>query len=174
MIPQRGPFIRASIFGVPLLVHWSLPLLDVLVAFVPFMYRSGKSALISGVVISLSVMALVLVHEFGHALAAASCGVKVEGIVLSARGGACLVERPSSIGKNAVILCGGVVAQLIVFLITAAFINVLGAPRDGPLIALVFVFLGINVFYMLISALPMHGSDGSKILDLLRGGQTSV
>lgn len=102
---RHGPFGSAvplgRVFGVPLFLHWSAPLLVVLLglslgaatlpAWVPD--RSHATYTIAGTVGALLLMASLLLHEGAHAVAARRAGVEVQDMTVWALGGVTRMGR---------------------------------------------------------------------------------
>nr|WP_084729162.1 site-2 protease family protein [Streptacidiphilus neutrinimicus] len=114
---EPGPFRSAvpfgRVFGVPLRLHWSAPLLVVLLGFslgagtLPAWApgRSHATYALAGTAGALLLLASLLLHEGAHAVVARRAGVQVQDMTVWALGGATLMGRadqPRSAFKIAV------------------------------------------------------------------------
>ena len=81
------------IYGVDVRVHVTFALLIGWVAFIFWRQEQTITASIMGVFFILAVFLCVVLHEFGHALAAGRYGIKTRDIILLPIGGAALLER---------------------------------------------------------------------------------
>jgi Zn-dependent protease len=151
-----------SLFGIPVRVHATFPLVLVLYAAEAGRTGSARDALL-GAALVLCVFACVVLHELGHSLVVRRYGIRVRDIVLFPIGG---VARAESIPEDprqemAVAIAGPIVN----FVIAGVLFGVLaahGIPPDGSgfLVDLAWVNLVLGVFN-LVPAFPM---DGGRIL----------
>ena len=105
-------------------------------------------------------LALILLHEFGHAVVVRMAGGRATEVMLTGFGGHCAwVGGVSPVGRAA-IACGGVAAQLIL-LVGALTLDALGLVPPGPAAALV---LGAatysNAWLIGLNLLPITPLDG--------------
>ena len=171
--PEHGPYLRVTVLGVPIYLHWSLPLLGAGIGLLPAMYTPPGRGFTACLWVTAFLVLLVLLHEIGHAVCARAVSARVHGIVLSALGGCCFCEEPVQLGRKLVILLGGIGAQLALLVVSSGLLWLLGAPSSEALTCLVFVFVGVNVVYIAFSAFPSNGSDGERILAAIREGRKS-
>lgn len=125
---MKGSFHIATVTGIPVKIHWTFGLLLLWVA-----YETSKGGfkpwmVFLSVLFVLSVFFCVILHEFGHALAARKYGVKTFDIMMTPIGGIARLERmPEGKGQEFwVALAGPVVNFLIVGLIWLGFLIVQG------------------------------------------------
>jgi Zn-dependent protease len=149
-----GPsFLLGRVRGVPVRLHWSAPL--------GALFFGGLS--ISG---GLAWLALVLIHEAGHAVLAYWFGRGVIGLSVHAFGGECEWVPGTKRWSQEIIAWGGVLAQAALFaLVMAASVVVplehwLGAPAFGVLTA-------YNLFILAFNLLPVGNLDGRRAWRLL-------
>ncbi|MEP6645442.1 MAG: site-2 protease family protein [Saprospiraceae bacterium] len=90
---MKGSFHIATISGIPLKVHWSFGLLLLWVAFETSKEGFQPILLVLSIAIVLSVFFCVILHEFGHALAARRFGVQTFDIIMTPIGGIARLER---------------------------------------------------------------------------------
>ncbi|MGW3045882.1 site-2 protease family protein [Kitasatospora sp. NPDC001159] len=101
---MRGSAPLGRIFGVPLRIHWSAPVLvlflgvglagQTLPAWVPG--RSGTVYGLAGLVGALLLTLSLLLHETAHAVAARRAGIRVDDMTVFALGGITRMGRPPS------------------------------------------------------------------------------
>jgi len=152
-------FLR--IFGAPVRIHWAA--LVVVAGIFVLSLRTPILALIG----ICSYLAVILLHEAGHAFFARRLGYEVDEIRLGFFHGLCVHETSDSAVDEALIAWGGVVAQLAVAipLIVLAQLGVFShVPGSGPIVA----FLGyISALVALLNLAPSPGLDGSKAWKLI-------
>jgi hypothetical protein len=110
---------------------------------------------------------LTFLHELGHAAAAKLASAEVHAIVVSGLGGACLANAPQSLAGKVFFYSGGIIAQLLLLAAAALALLTWGAPKSIALVCATFVFVGVNVFYLLCSLVPHKANDAARIISLL-------
>ena len=157
------------ILGVEVKIHGTFLLLLAFVAISGLLkgglLQSGLSVTLSAVIFSVVVM-----HEFGHILAARRFGIKTKDVILSPLGGMARLEKlPDTPNQEIAVAAAGPAVNLVLaglgFLAQPLFT---GATLSGQFLgALTGWFVTINLFLLgfnLIPALPM---DGGRILRAL-------
>jgi Zn-dependent protease len=134
--------------------------------------RSGSG----GYIAFLTLLALSLAHEFGHAALIRYCGLRVERIELHFLEGTCRFSPPRSDIEQVVISWGGALVQVALFLVfLVLYQGALLLPRPiflrvEPIFA---VFIAWNAISLLVNLLPVDGMDGNvawRILPKLKDG----
>lgn len=163
------------LFGIDLYLHWSILLLFAAV-FVTSL-EAGVPTAATTVALAAAVFVCVLMHEYGHALAARALGIGTRDITLYPIGGVARLENMSSRPTDEVLIA--VAGPAVNFLIAAvlgfalagiSIIRILLWPDTaGPVLGGSFLFhlLLSNVvlaFFNLIPAFPM---DGGRVLRAL-------
>ncbi len=100
-------------------------------------------------------MALVLIHELGHAAAARMIGLRVVGLTIGPGGGECRAEgAPRGVGATVLFDAGGLLAQGIVLALGFALSGrvLVSAPEVQR--GLWLVMLPMNALMMLMNLLP--------------------
>ena len=100
-------------------------------------------------------VALVLIHELGHALAARAIGLRVVGLTVGPDGGECrVVGEPCGRGAEMLFDAGGLLAQGLVLLLGLALGRHTGASATEVQRGLWLVMLPMNALMMLMNLLP--------------------
>ena len=174
--PQNKSIISIIIFSVLFLLS-KLKFLAVFLKFIPTIITMGLSLLlysqIFGWKFALGFLLLILLHEFGHGLAAKIMGLKVGVPIFIPFFGAviALKEQPRSTFVEAVVGFGGPCAGLL----GATGVFIFGYFSESPDIksfcfALAWVTAMINYFNLM----PFFGLDGDRISQPLRIGHWVV
>lgn len=173
---MKGSHHIATISGIPLKIHWSFGLLLLWVVYQDSKQGFDPVSVMSAIVVVLSFFVCVILHEFGHAIAARRFGVKTFDIIMTPIGGIARLERmPEGKGQEFwVAIAGPLVNFFIAAVIWLGFLVFtgelwpsfdgvswsLGAPVSGFFIIIMGANLGLGIFN-LIPAFPM---DGGRIL----------
>jgi Zn-dependent protease len=151
--------------GIDLFLHWSW----FLVAAFEIQNRKGRySSLTWNVVEYLALFLIVMLHEFGHALACRQVGGTANQIVLWPLGGVAYVDPPPRPGATLWSIAAGPlvnVALLPVLFIVFLQSRSLGWAQTMPdLYRLVQTVLIIDVVLLVFNMLPIYPLDGGQIL----------
>lgn len=143
---------------IPLVLHWSalLPL-----AWLALKYKDFGAAVST----FLAFLALMTVHELGHAAAARSRGLDVIGIRLHFLHGMCLYETPKREKDDVFIAWGGVLAQLCLLAVALLVQAIASAFFPGSarvLQPVLFVFIHANVVICAFNLIPVAPLDGHR------------
>jgi len=154
---QTGFLTLGRIRGAPIRFHWSV-LVGVL-----FLtgFRFAPAAW-------LGIVALIVVHELGHAALVLRYGLRVMSIDVHGFGGECRWAGEATPWQRAVIAWGGVLAQLVLLAGTFGFIYAIGAPVTGFGREIAAVFTETNLMLMAINLLPVPPLDGSNAWSIVR------
>jgi len=162
---SQGSFHLFRFSGVDVFLHWSW----FLVAIIEINGRAGRySSFAWNVVEYLLLFLIVLLHEFGHALACRQVGGVANRIVLWPLGGVAFVNPPPRPGATLWSIAAGPLVN-VVLVVVLAVINLLSRSfgwadtwPDGYrlLRAAGLINLGLLVFNML----PIYPLDGGQIL----------
>ena len=137
--------------GVPVRIHWTAPLGALI--FSSFQFRPG---------IWLGFLALVIVHEMGHAFLVRQRRLRSLEIMVHGFGGYCRHEV-GSVYDGAIIAWGGVLAQLLVLGLPTAALVYLGLwPESVFGRDIAYTFMRINLIMAAFNLLPVGGLDGQK------------
>ncbi|MEO6131282.1 MAG: site-2 protease family protein [Saprospiraceae bacterium] len=173
---MKGSFHIATVSGIPVKIHWSFGLLLLWVAYETSKEGFQPLLLLLSIAIVLSVFFCVILHEFGHALAARRFGVKTFDIIMTPIGGIARLERmPEGKGQEFwVAIAGPCVNFLIVGVIWLSYALFKG--EVFPLFSSSFwnfdqeatsyfkIILLANGYLGTFNLLPAFPMDGGRIL----------
>jgi Zn-dependent protease len=147
-------FHSLRIFGAAVYVHQ-----HVLVAMALLLVLAFKNWLLA-ITCLISYVAIIVIHEVGHAVIASRLGYEVSAIRIGLLHGRCEYEHPNSAWDASLVSWGGILAQLfiaaLVFAIAAALPGKL-SDFFGPIV----IFLGyINIVIAAINLTPRAPFDG--------------
>jgi stage IV sporulation protein FB len=141
--------------GVDVYVHWTVFAIGALM-----IYAAIRQPWVT-LAVGMSWLALMLLHESGHMVAAQrkSCGV--ESIELYPIFGLCRFQAPWSRFDHCVIAWGGVIAQMIVAIPVVMALSAFGVSRFEPINAILFVLGPYSVLLAIFNLLPIGRFDGA-------------
>jgi len=162
---NQGAIPLGRIAGIKLFLHWSW----FLVAAIEIQARSGSySSVLWNVLEYLAIFAIVLLHEFGHALACRSVGGTANQIMLWPLGGIAYVDPPQRPGATLwSIAAGPLVNVALIPILWGALIAGRGAglmDSSPDVYSLIRAVLWINISLLAFNILPIYPLDGGKIL----------
>ncbi len=153
-----------SAFGAPVFVHWSVLVAAAIVAVFSF-----NSPIYAALAVT-CYLAVITIHELGHACVTRWLGYEVEAIRVAFFHGSCEYAAPHSLWDEVLVSWGGVAAQLAVALLVFVIAAILG-DRDPAYFGPVVAFLGyVNFLVALGNLAPSAGFDGQtawRIVPLL-------
>src|ERR1035437_5856469 len=162
---RQGSIHLFRLAGVDLYLHWSW----FLVAVFEIQSRKGRYASISWNILEyLALFVIVLMHEFGHALACRQVGGTANQIVLWPLGGVAYVNPPQRPGAILWSIVAGPLVNVVLFPILLAVL-IAGKASGWALSmpdALIFArsIFYINLSLLIFNILPVYPLDGGKIL----------
>ena len=173
---MKGSLHLATVSGIPVKIHWSFGLLLLWVAYETSRGGFEPWLVLISIGIVLSVFFCVILHEFGHALAARKFGVHTFDIIMTPIGGIARLERmPDGRGQEFwVAIAGPVVNFVIVGLIWLGFVILKGEAL--PLFSMAFwdfengassyfkVIMLANGYLGTFNLLPAFPMDGGRML----------
>ncbi len=167
----------AVVRNIPLRIHWSFLLLPILYAAT----ANSATGALRAVVFILLLFACVVLHEFGHAVAAQYYNITVREILLLPIGGlARLTSFPKKPTQELVIALAGPLVNLV----TATALGLLlllrssstseGLPLSGGSflalsLDLMVDLVRMNIFLALFNLIPAFPMDGGRVLRALLG-----
>jgi Zn-dependent protease len=169
---MRSSLKVASIFGIEVRIHLTFLLFLVWIWF-SYYQVAGFTGAVQGVLFILALFACVLLHEFGHALAARGFGIETPDITLLPIGGVARLSRiPEKPWQELVVAIAGplvnvVIAGVLIFVIhTSATLEQL-EYLENPRIELLAKLASVNVMLVLFNLIPAFPMDGGRVLRAL-------
>lgn len=166
MPARRGSIHLFRFSGIDVFLHWSW----FLVAVYEIQTRSGSySSITWNIAEYVALFLIVMLHEFGHALACRQVGGRANQIVLWPLGGVAYVDPPQRPGATLWSIAAGP-------LVNVALVPILGAIYFGlapalgwisnarDLNHLLYAVFWMNVLLLLLNILPIYPLDGGQIL----------
>jgi Zn-dependent protease/CBS domain-containing protein len=188
---MNGSFRIGTIYGIPVLLHWSFLLIIPFFAWIigsqillttglieqTFNIAINKSLIISGytpyilgTIVALGLFLGVFVHEMAHSVLAKGKGIKINSITLLIFGGISSMEEqtpdprielPMALVGPLTSLAVGIICIGIMYLGDAVIQNL---PVAGVFV-FIFGYLGLlNVFLFAFNLLPAFPMDGGRVL----------
>jgi len=159
----------ARIAGIDVRIHITFLLF---LAWIGFTYYQvgGSAAAIDGVLFILALFGCVLLHEFGHALAARGFGIRTPDITLLPIGGVARIQRmPDKPWQELVVAIAGplvnvVIAAVLVFVLDrhAEFQHVQHLSQPG--VETLAKLASVNISLVLFNLIPAFPMDGGRVL----------
>jgi Zn-dependent protease len=162
---RKGSIHLFRFAGIDVFLHWSW----FLVALFEINARSGHySSVAWNAVEYLALFAIVLLHEYGHALACRQVGGTANHIVLWPLGGVAYVDPPPRPGATLWSIAAGPLVN-VVLLVIVSVIGMLGRsagiwPAMPDVHALLRALWYINFGLLVFNLLPIYPLDGGQIL----------
>lgn len=170
---MKGSYRLGRLLGVDVNVHWTFLLLLVVMAGAHLIAGRSVAAALDGMLFLLGLFACVLLHEYGHALAARRYGIGTRDITLLPIGGLARLERmPDKPSQELVVaLAGPLVNGIIAFGLFLGLLAYSASQPLGNLLSLSTTLAGqllvANVFLILFNLLPAFPMDGGRVLRAL-------
>jgi Zn-dependent protease/CBS domain-containing protein len=171
-----------SVRGIAVKMHVTFPLILIWAAF-QFGLASGRGweGAVFGVLVTLLLFAIVVLHELGHSFVALGYGVPIRQIVLLPIGGVAQMGRmPDTPGQELAVAIAGPAVNLVLGVILVIVAIPLGLPLNarqlisslsqvGQLdLAAVFTYVfATNIFIAVFNLLPAFPMDGGRVLRAL-------
>lgn len=155
-----GHLLVSRVWGIPLLVHWTAPLGALFIGGPAF--RPATWA---------SFVALIVIHELGHAAVVRHCRKQVLRINLNALGGVCWWRGEATEAQRVFIAWGGVLAQLALLIAAVVFVATAGRATTAWGAEIERVAIGVNIFvaaFNLVPVPPLDGATAWRVVPLLR------
>lgn len=165
MPTRQGSFRLFKLFGIEVFLHWSW----FLVAIWGIQTRmSSYSSMTWPVLEYLTLFLIVLMHEFGHALACRSVGGQANQIVLWPLGGVAYVAPPQRAGPMLWSIAAGPLVNVVLFPVFSLLWwmgNSAGWMDAAPdLYRFLIGIWYINTALLVFNLLPVYPLDGGQIL----------
>lgn len=148
---ERGYWRIGAIRGVPIRVHWTMPVGALI--FGGFRFAP---------VFWLGFFGLILIHELGHAALVRTFGHRVSSVDITGFGGLCRWSGLATPNQRSAIAWGGVAAQAVVLVLALAGLLLLGSPTSWMGAQIVSVLVWTNLWLMGLNLLPIPPLDGAE------------
>ena len=172
-MPQQtiaGSFRIFRLFGINVYLHWTWFVL----AYLVWQYRPYYPNKLWNLLEYTAIFAIVLTHEFGHALACRSVGGRAGHIVLWPLGGVAFVQPPQRPGPVLWSIAAGPLVNVLLIPVLFMAVVAMGVPLEfdqlrGPGGAEQFILavFAINIMLLCFNLLPVYPLDGGQILQAL-------
>jgi Zn-dependent protease len=107
-------------------------------------------------------LALIIIHEIGHALTVKAYGFRNHELIINGLGGACVWSGSATPKQLSVIAWGGIIAQLIVFTIFSILSALFTIPPHDFIDQIFRAFIGTNFLLIVINLIPYDPLDGAQ------------
>ena len=166
---MKWSFHLARVAGIDVRIHATFFLL---LAWFGFVYygEGGTAAVFTGLSFIILLFVCVILHEFGHALAARAYGINTPDITLLPIGGIARLERmPDKPWQELVVALAGPAVNVVIAIALYVVIGRLLAPGEFQAVAqgggnLLSKLLAINVMLVAFNLLPAFPMDGGRVL----------
>lgn len=153
-----------KILGIHVRIHWSFWLLPVYVYFSMVLAGSGFTSAATTVLLILAVFGCVLLHEFGHALAARQFGIPTRDITLLPIGGVAMLEHmPRSPLQELWIAVAGPLVNVVIATVLFAGATLSGVGFGTEAGGFVQQLIFANVALVAFNMLPAFPMDGGRV-----------
>jgi Zn-dependent protease len=165
---QNGSLLLFRFLRVDVYLHW----LWFLLAFYQVMIRdAGYDSRLWNFAELMTLFGIVLVHEFGHALACKQVGGQADRIILWPLGGLALARPPKRPGALLWTVAAGPLVNVVLLPVTFGLYVLAvaaGAKTAQPNLCLFLeMFARINLGLLIFNLLPIYPLDGGQILQAL-------
>lgn len=172
---ERGSVKLFTFKGIPVRLHWSFSLLLVWIWYIGM--RSGMNVAAIGVfgLLVLSLFICVIMHEFGHALAARRYGVNTRDIILSPIGGMARLDHlPEKPMHELVVALAGPLVNVVIASLLGVFswwwfphnLQIFGETESEVfrLANMVPLLFWMNIMLVIFNMIPAFPMDGGRVL----------
>lgn len=167
---MKWSFKLGRLLGIDVYIHVTFLLLLGFIGFAHWTVGRSLEAALAGVLFFTSLFLCVLLHEYGHALAARRYGIGTRDITLLPIGGLARLERmPEKPFQELVVALAGPAVNVVIAggLLVGLFLrNTWHLPTAASVTSGGFIerLLVVNVFLVLFNMLPAFPMDGGRVL----------
>ncbi|MGC9035705.1 MAG: site-2 protease family protein [Verrucomicrobiia bacterium] len=159
----------ARVAGIDVKIHITFILFLLWIGFT-YYTLGGAGAAVDGVIFVLALFGCVLLHEFGHAIAARSFGIRTPDITLLPIGGVARILRiPEKPHQELIMALAGpavnfIIAGFLVFILGRQIDIEYLEELDKPGIELLGKLATVNIMLAIFNLIPAFPMDGGRIL----------
>jgi Zn-dependent protease len=171
---NNGSLFLFRLFGVNVFVHWSWALVGAFEVYYNTTRDIAPGHIAHGLPFCIAqylcLFFIVLLHEFGHALACKSVGGVADRITLWPLGGVAYVQPPQRPGALLWSIAAGPLVNVILLPLTIGplfLFSFLRLSRTTPAFDFLFELAFINAVLLVFNMLPIYPLDGGQILRAL-------
>lgn len=158
------------LFGIEVKIHATFLIVLIWAGFSHWFVQRDLVAAFAGICFVAAVFGCVLLHEFGHALAARRFGIKTRDITLLPIGGVARLEQiPDDPKQEIVVALAGPAVNLAIAAVIYGALQLTGAwaplsRLDLAENSLLAQLMTVNIFLLLFNLLPAFPMDGGRVL----------
>lgn len=178
---MRGAYELTVIKGVKIYIHWTFLILPVWITMVYAGYGASLAELAWALTFTVTVFVCILLHEAGHAAAAARYGIRSKNILLLPIGGIANLEKlPDNARQELAISFAGPMVNLLIAAFLMPFASgsyqfwhpdyYLSIAEKEDFIYNIWL---ANIYLALFNLIPAFPLDGGRILRALLGFRTN-
>ncbi len=157
-----------TLLGVTVYLDWFMWLLiGVALYWSEFASRPDFDSIAELIGLNLCLFAIVLTHEFGHALACRSVGGKADRIVLWPLGGIAYVSPPPRPGAVLWCIAAGPLVNVALVPVTLLLYYACSLAHAAAAANFAWIVVAINLVLLIFNMLPIYPLDGGRILQSL-------
>lgn len=159
----------ARIAGIDVYIHVTFFLLLAWIAMVYYAV-GGPAAAVEGMAFILALFGCVLLHEFGHALAARRFGIPTPDITLLPIGGVARLQRmPDKPVQEIIVALAGPAVNVVIAIVLFFILGGVSDPSEirdfgSAEVGLLSKLAVVNVWLVLFNMLPAFPMDGGRVL----------
>jgi len=159
--------------GIPVYIHATFLLLIGWIALLHWLELGTIQAVLSGILFILLLFGCVLLHEFGHALAARRYGIRTRDITLLPIGGVARLEKmPDRPVEELWVALAGPAVNVVIFVVLYLFLQARAAMLSWEQMDVVrgsiwARLMTVNLFLVVFNLLPAFPMDGGRVLRAL-------
>jgi stage IV sporulation protein FB len=159
--------------GIDVRMHFTFLLFLAWIGYAHYQ-EGGAPAAVQGVFFISLLFGCVLLHEFGHAIAARAFGIHTPDITLLPIGGVARLERmPDKPWQELVVAAAGPAVNVVIALVLLLGLGISGSLFDleqmlhHPQVSVAVKLASFNIVMMLFNLLPAFPMDGGRVLRAL-------
>lgn len=150
-------------FGIDVRVHWLL-IIYILVKTLSSYEKNSPFSLVLVLAVPVIIFSIVLLHEYGHCIAARLTGGRADNIILWPLGGLAFCSCPHTPKAEFITSSGGLFVNCILIAL-GYLIRLIYPPEAGPILHWLLAFIiDINITLLLFNLIPCYPLDGGGML----------